>query len=93
MLLVDDIMTTGGSLAAMLPPIEASGAELVMAVVLVDRAGGLTSVTSPSSGRTYPVRALWVLELPTYRSGGAHCPSCAAGQPLETPGSSGTGPA
>jgi orotate phosphoribosyltransferase len=92
-LLVDDILTTGGSLAAMLPPIEASGAELVLAVVLVDRAGGLTSVTSPSTGRAYPVRALWVLELPTYQTGGAHCPACAAGQPLETPGSSGTVPA
>ena len=45
-LLVDDILTTGGSLLAMLPPIEAAGAELAGAVVLVDRAGGTTSVTS-----------------------------------------------
>jgi len=88
-LLVDDILTTGGSLLAMLPPIEAAGAELVRAAVLVDRAGGTTQVTSPTSGRTYPVTALWVLDLPTYEPGPATCPGCAAGLPVEAPGSSG----
>lgn len=88
-LLVDDILTTGGSLLAMLPPIEAAFAELVAAVVLVDRAGGTTSVTSPASGRSYPVTALWVLDLPTYEAGAATCPACDAGLPLEAPGSSG----
>ena len=88
-LLVDDILTTGGSLLAMLPPIEAAGAELVAAVVLVDRAGGTTSVTSPTSGRSYPVTALWVLDLPTYAPGSATCPACASDLPLEAPGSSG----
>jgi len=88
-LLVDDILTTGGSLLAMLPPIEAAGAELTRAVVLVDRAGGTTSVTSAASGRSYPVTALWVLDLPTYEPGTSTCPACAAGLPLEAPGSSG----
>ena len=88
-LLVDDILTTGGSLLAMLPPIEAAGAELAGAVVLVDRAGGTTSVTSTASGRSYPVTALWVLDLPTYEPGVTTCPACAAGLPLEAPGSSG----
>ncbi|HXR26517.1 MAG TPA: orotate phosphoribosyltransferase [Candidatus Baltobacteraceae bacterium] len=91
-LLVDDILTTGGSLLAMLPPIESSGAELVTAVVLVDRAGGSTTVTSTASGRSYPVAALWVLDLPTYPPGAATCPACATGLALETPGSSGAGP-
>ncbi|MFI5261755.1 MAG: phosphoribosyltransferase family protein [Candidatus Limnocylindrales bacterium] len=91
-LLVDDILTTGGSLLAMLPPIEAAGAELLKAVVLVDRAGGSRSVTSPTSGRTYAVEALWVLDLPTYEPGAATCPACADGLRLEVPGSSGTGP-
>lgn len=89
LLLVDDILTTGGSLLAMLPPIEAAGAELVTAVVLVDRAGGTTSLTSPTTGRTYPVAALWVLDLPTYAPGAATCPACARGLPVEAPGSSG----
>lgn len=88
-LLVDDILTTGGSLLAMLPPIEAAGAKLLKAVVLVDRAGGTTSVTSPVTGRHYPVEALWVLDLPTYDPGAPTCPACASGEPLETPGSSG----
>ncbi len=90
--LVDDILTTGGSLLAMLPPIEAAGAELALAAVLVDRSGGLSSVTSPVSGQAYPARALWTLDLPTYEPGPASCPGCAAGLPLEAPGSSGTKP-
>ena len=39
-LLVDDILTTGGSLLAMLPAVEAMGGEIVECVVLVDRSGG-----------------------------------------------------
>lgn len=89
-LLVDDIVTTGGSLLAMLPPIEAAGAELVLAAVIVDRSGGTTEVTSATTGRTYPVEALWSLDLPTYEPGAATCPGCAADEPVEAPGSSGT---
>ncbi|HEY8438403.1 MAG TPA: orotate phosphoribosyltransferase [Candidatus Limnocylindrales bacterium] len=90
-LLVDDILTTGGSILAMLPAIEAMGGEIVDCAVLVDRSGGGTaSLTSPSSGRTYPVRSLWQLDLPTYLPGAATCPGCAEGTPLHTPGSSGT---
>jgi orotate phosphoribosyltransferase len=89
-LLVDDILTTGGSLHAMLPPIEEAGADLVLAAVIADRSGALTAVTSPLTGRTYPAAALWTFELPTYEPGAAGCPACAAGVTLETPGSSGT---
>jgi orotate phosphoribosyltransferase len=89
-LLVDDILTTGGSLLAMLPPLEAAGAELVLAMVLVDRSGGTQAVVSDETGRAYPVEALWSLDLPTYEPGAATCPGCGAGLPLESPGSSGT---
>lgn len=89
-LLVDDILTTGGSLQAMLPPIEAAGAELALALVLVDRSGGTREVASAAGGRTYPVEALWSLDLPTWEP--AACPVCGAGLPLEIPGSSGTKP-
>ena len=92
-LLVDDILTTGGSLLAMLPPLEAAGADLLLAAVLVDRSGGTASIASPTSGRSYPVDALWTLDLPTYVAGAPTCPACAAGLPLETPGSSGAAPA
>ena len=90
-LLVDDILTTGGSLLAMLPAVEAMGGEVVECVVLVDRSGGRATLGSPASGRTYPLRALWQLDLPTYQPGAATCPRCADGTPLQTPGSMGTG--
>ena len=91
-LLVDDILTTGGSLLAMLPAVEAMGGEIVECVVLVDRSGGGTNtLTSPVTGRVYPLRSLWRLDLPTYEPGAATCPRCADGTPLHTPGSSGTG--
>jgi len=89
-LLVDDIVTTGGSLLAMLPPIEEPRGELALAAVLVDRSGELESLTSATSGRIYPATALWTLALPTYEAGPASCPACAQGSPAEAPGSSGT---
>jgi orotate phosphoribosyltransferase len=90
-LLVDDILTTGGSLLAMIPAVEAMGGEIVECAVLVDRSGGRPALTSPSSGRVYSLRALWQLDLPTYEPGPASCPLCATGTPLRAPGSTGTG--
>ena len=91
-LLVDDILTTGGSLLAMLPAVEAMGGEIIECVVLVDRSrGGTNTLKSPTTGRTYPLRSLWRLDLPTYEPGPDTCPRCADGTPLHTPGSSGTG--
>jgi len=89
-LLVDDILTTGGSLVAMLPAVEAFGAEIVATAVLVDRSGGRQALASPATGRVYPVRSLWQLDLPTYEPGAATCPLCAAGRPVHAPGSVGT---
>ena len=90
-LLVDDILTTGGSLLAMVPAVEAMGGEIVECVVLVDRSGGRATLTSPTTGRIYPLRSLWQLDLPTYEPGVATCPRCADGTPLHAPGSTGTG--
>ena len=84
-LLVDDILTTGGSLLAMLPAVEAFGGEIVTCAVLADRSGGLASLESPKTGRSYPLRALWQLQLPTYDPGSETCPACAAGVPLGRP--------
>jgi orotate phosphoribosyltransferase len=89
-LLVDDILTTGGSLVAMLPAVEAAGGEILGCYVLADRSGGLATLTSPSTGRFYPLSALWTLEVATFEPGAATCPGCAAGAPLHAPGSSGT---
>jgi orotate phosphoribosyltransferase len=90
-LLVDDILTTGGSLLAMLPAVEAMGGDIIECAVLVDRSGGKATLTSPVTGRVYPVRALWQLDLPTYEPGAATCPRCAERTPLYAPGSTGTG--
>jgi orotate phosphoribosyltransferase len=91
--LVDDILTTGGSLLAMIPAVEAAGGEIVGCHVLVDRSGGLATLTSPTTGRVYPLSALWIMDLPTYEPGPATCPRCADGTSLHVPGSSGTGTA
>jgi orotate phosphoribosyltransferase len=88
-LLVDDILTTGGSLLAMIPAVEALGGEIVECAVLVDRSGGLSSLESPSTGRRYSLSALWILDLPTYEPGAETCPLCAAGAPIHAPGSTG----
>jgi orotate phosphoribosyltransferase len=89
-LLVDDILTTGGSLLAMLPAVEGMGGEIVACHVVVDRSGAeRQTLTSPTTGRTYPLHALWRLDLPTYEPGPATCPGCAAGIPLVAPGSTG----
>jgi len=91
LLVVDDILTTGGSLQAMIPAVEAAGGEILECLVLVDRSGGRAALASPSSGRSYPLRSLWQLDLPTWEPGAATCPLCADGVPLQKPGSSGTG--
>lgn len=88
-LLVDDILTTGGSLLAMLPAIEATPGDLVLAGVIVDRSGGTTEVRSGASGRLTPVRSLWTLDVPIYEPGPDTCPACATGEPLVAPGSTG----
>jgi orotate phosphoribosyltransferase len=88
-LLVDDILTTGGSLLAMLPPVESAGATIVGCAVLVDRSGGMASLVSPLTGAVHPLLSLWVLDLPTYEPGSASCTMCAAGTPLHAPGSAG----
>ena len=88
-LLVDDILTTGGSLLAMIPAVEAAGGEIVECAVIVDRSGGLASLASPTTGRRYGLTALWILDLPTYEQGPGTCPRCAAGAPIYAPGSTG----
>ena len=89
MLLGYDVVTTGASLLEMIPLIEQSGGKLMLAIVLVDRTGGLSEATSPATGRTYPAEALWSLSLATYGLGADTCPGCAADLPIEAPGSSG----
>jgi orotate phosphoribosyltransferase len=76
-LVVDDIMTTGGSVLETIDAVRGAGAQVVGAAVLVDRSGG---AVSPG----VPLRALWTVDIPMYAP--ADCPECAAGMPLQKPG-------
>lgn len=76
-LVLDDIMTTGGSVQETVDAVRASGGEVVAAAVLVDRSGGEASLD-------VPLHALWSLAIPTYAPGA--CPLCRAGVPATHPG-------
>lgn len=76
-LVVDDIMTTGGSVQETIDAVRTSGGEVVAAAVLVDRSGGAAQLG-------VPLHALWSLDIPTYAA--AACPLCTSGLPLVTPG-------
>jgi orotate phosphoribosyltransferase len=74
---VDDIMTTGGSVQETLEAVRAAGGDVVGAAVLVDRSGG-------GARLDVPTEALWRLEIPAYAP--ADCPLCAKGIPATHPG-------
>ncbi len=76
-LVVDDIMTTGGSVQETIDAVARSGAAVVGAAVLVDRSGGQARLR-------VPLHALWTLDIPTYDA--AVCPLCAKGVPVTKPG-------
>jgi orotate phosphoribosyltransferase len=76
-LVVDDIMTTGGSVQETIEAVRAAGGTVVGASVLVDRSGG-------SARLDVPLHALWVLDIPTYPV--TECPLCAKGVPAMHPG-------
>jgi orotate phosphoribosyltransferase len=76
-LVVDDIMTTGGSVQETIDAVRAVGASVVGAAVLVDRSGGGTRLD-------VPLHSLWRLDIPTYAS--AECPLCEKGVAATHPG-------
>ena len=77
--LVDDILTTGGSLVETVEAVRASGVEPIAAAVIVDR-----SVEPVELG--FPLHALGRLEIPSWAPDA--CDLCSAGVPLRRPGSS-----
>jgi orotate phosphoribosyltransferase len=85
-LMVDDILTTGGSLQALLPPLLAAGAHPVAAAVVASRSPDLRTLEVPGR-ESIPLIAALTLNLPTYEA--SACPLCAAGEPIGAPGSSG----
>jgi orotate phosphoribosyltransferase len=77
-LLVDDILTTGGSVRETLEALRPWGAEVRAIAVLVDRSGGTVDFG-------LPLHAIAGLDIETWDA--ADCPLCAAGVPLVKPGS------
>jgi len=80
-LVAEDVMTTGGSVAEVVEAAEAVGGEVVGVACLVDR-GGLRRFAA------YRTASVLALDLPTYRP--EDCALCRDGVPLTRPGSKGT---
>ena len=77
-LVVEDVVTTGGSTRETLDVARDAGAEAVGAASIIDRSGGMTALG-------VPYHALATVSLPTYQADA--CPLCASGVPVLKPGS------
>ena len=77
-LVVEDVVTTGGSTRETMQVAAASGARVVGAASIVDRSGGRTRLE-------VPFEALLDIDVPTYQPD--QCPLCAKGLPITKPGS------
>lgn len=77
-LVVDDILSTGGSVQDTIDAVRASGAEVVGVGVLVDRSDGQARFEG------LPLISLWDVSIPAYLPG--ECPQCAEGTPAVKPG-------
>lgn len=77
-LVVEDVLTTGGSTRETIDLAREAGAQVVGAASIIDRSGG-------DAGLDVPYVALASIAVPTYQSD--DCPLCAAGQPVVKPGS------
>ena len=75
---VEDVITTGGSTREVMEAARAQGARVLAAGSLVDRSGGQVDLGVPH-------RSLLTLEVPSYPAD--TCPLCAQGSALEKPGS------
>jgi orotate phosphoribosyltransferase len=80
-LVVEDVVTTGGSTRETIDLAREAGASVVGAAAIIDRSG------SSAGGGTIdvPFHVLAEVSLPTYDP--ASCPLCLAGQPVVKPGS------
>jgi orotate phosphoribosyltransferase len=78
-LIVEDIVTTGGSVKEVLAVVKACGGIPVGVGLLVDRSGGQIDLEG------IPQEALLTITIPTYHA--ENCPLCAQGVPLTKRGS------
>jgi orotate phosphoribosyltransferase len=79
-LVVEDVVTTGGSTRETMQVARAAGAQVVGAASIVDRSGG-----AGRAALDVPLVSLLEISLPTYDP--AICPLCASGIPVAKPGS------
>jgi orotate phosphoribosyltransferase len=77
-LVVEDVVTTGGSTRETIDVARAAGGVVVGAASIIDRSGG-------QQGLDVPYHALVPISLPTYQP--EACPLCAQGLPVVKPGS------
>jgi orotate phosphoribosyltransferase len=77
-LVVEDVVTTGGSTRETIAVARAAGATVIGAAAIIDRSGG-------EQGLDVPFHALATVTFPTYQQDA--CPMCASGQPVVKPGS------
>jgi len=77
-LVVEDVVTTGGSTRETIEVARGAGARVVGAASIIDRSGG-------DQGLDVPYHALVPIALPTYKP--EACPLCARGLPVVKPGS------
>jgi orotate phosphoribosyltransferase len=77
-IVVEDVVTTGGSTKETMQVARAAGAQVLAAAAVVNRSGGKASLD-------VPLHALLDLSLPTYEPDA--CPLCAQGLPIVKPGS------
>lgn len=77
-LVVEDVVTTGGSTRETIEVARAAGAVVVGSAAIIDRSGGEQRLD-------VPFHALATVSLPTYQP--ESCPLCAAGSPVVKPGS------
>jgi orotate phosphoribosyltransferase len=78
-IVVEDVVTTGGSTRETIDVARAAGAEVVGAGSIIDRSGGAQQAID------VPYHALATIALPTYDP--AQCPLCAQGLAVVKPGS------
>jgi orotate phosphoribosyltransferase len=77
-LVVEDVLTTGGSTRETMQVATASGARVVGAAAIIDRSGG-------NAQFDVPFHSLLSMTLPTFQPD--ECPACAQGLPVIKPGS------
>lgn len=77
-IVIEDVVTTGGSTRETIAVAEQAGAQVIGAGSIIDRSGGATALG-------VPFHSLVTLRLPTYKP--EECPLCAGGTPAIKPGS------